>query len=182
MFNSKEYWEERYESGGNSGAGSRGIIAEYKANVINNFIETNNIQTVCELGCGDFLFKLYNVQNFTGYDVSKYIIEENKRKSNHLFTTSMGDLSSYDLTISMDVILHLIEDDVYRKYVKDLFELSNKYVIIYSTNWDEILPAIHNKYRKFMIDVPKNFKLIAFIDNPLKGLETQADFFIFKKL
>lgn len=181
IFNSKEYWESRYKSGGNSGAGSQGVIAQYKAKIINDFVKNNNIQTVCELGCGDWLFSLYDVPEFVGYDVSEFVIERNKKTYKHKFTTSMAELTSYDLTISMDVILHLIEEDVYQQYMKDLFRLSNKYVIVYSTNWDEILGGIHNKFRKFLPDVPQNFQLIEFIENPHKGILTQADFFIFKK-
>jgi hypothetical protein len=94
----------------------------------------------------------------------------------------MNELTSYDLTISMDVILHLIEENIYQQYMKDLFRLSNKYVIIYSTNKDEILGGIHNLFRKFMPKVPQNFELIEFINNPYKGEYTQADFFIFKRL
>lgn len=182
IFNSKEYWENRYKSGGNSGAGSRGIYAQYKAKIINDFVKNNNIQTVCELGCGDYLFELYNVPEFIGYDVSSFIVEQNRKKSNLKFTASMADLTSYDLTISMDVILHLIEEEVYQQYMKDLFRLSNKYVIVYSTNWDEILSGIHNRFRKFTVDVPQEFELIEFIDNPYKGPDSQADFFIFKRL
>ena len=181
-FNSKEYWENRYRSGGNSGAGSRGIIAEYKAKTINEFVKNNNIRTVCELGCGDYLFELYNIPDFIGYDVSNFIVEQNRKKSNLKFTASMADLTSYDLTISMDVILHLIEEDVYQEYMHDLFRLSNKYVIIYSSNWDEILGGEHNMFRKFLPDVPNEFELIEFIDNPHKGNDTLADFFIFKRV
>lgn len=181
-FNSKEYWENRYKSGGNSGAGSQGIIAEYKAQIINEFVEKNNIQTVCELGCGDVQFMLYNIPEFTGYDVSKFIIERNKVNfKQYKFTDSIGELDSYDLTMSLDVILHLIEEDVYQEYMKNLFRLSKKYVLIYSPNRNEILGGIHNKYREFLPDVPHDFNLIEFINNPHKGTLTQADFFIFKK-
>lgn len=180
-FNSKEYWENRYKSGGNSGAGSQGIIAQYKASIINDFVKKNNIQTVCELGCGDWLFSLFDVPEYTGYDVSEFVVERNKKQYKHKFTTSINELTSYDLIISMDVILHLIEEDVYQQYMKDLFRLSNKYVIIYSTNWDEILGGVHNKFRKFISDVPENFELIEFIDNPHKGEHTQADFFMFRR-
>jgi hypothetical protein len=182
-FNSKEYWEQRYKSGGNSGVGSQGIIAEFKANTINNFVKNNNIQTVCELGCGDWLFELFKVPHYVGYDVSTFVIERNRVRygNKYVFTTHMSDLTTYDLTISMDVILHLMEENVYQQYIKDLFRLSDKFVIIYSTNRDEILGGIHNKYRKFLPDVPENFELIEFIDNPHKGPNTQADFFIFQK-
>ena len=35
---SAAYWEERYRRGGNSGAGSYGKLAEFKAEVINDFV------------------------------------------------------------------------------------------------------------------------------------------------
>jgi hypothetical protein len=65
--------------------------------------------------------------------------------------------------------------------MKDLFRLSKKYVIIYSPDRDQIFSGIHNKFRKFTSDVPKEFKLIELINNPYKGEYTQADFYIFKK-
>lgn len=37
-FNSKNYWENRYKSGGNSGAGSYSNLAEFKAEIINEFV------------------------------------------------------------------------------------------------------------------------------------------------
>ena len=41
-----EYWENRYKKSGNSGAGSYGRLAEFKADVINNFIAENKITSV----------------------------------------------------------------------------------------------------------------------------------------
>jgi hypothetical protein len=181
-FNSKEYWENRYKFGDDSGIGSKGIIAQYKAMIINDFIKENNIQTVCELGCGDVQFMLYDVPEFTGYDVSNFVIERNKRLYKHKFTTLINELTSYDLTMSLDVILHLIEDDVYYQYMKDLFRLSKKFVIIYSPDRNEIFSGIHNKFRKFTPDVPENFRLLKMIDNPHKGNETQADFYFYLKI
>jgi len=181
-FNSKNYWEDRYRSGYDSGIGSQGILAQYKASIINEFVKKNNIQTVCELGCGDSQFTLYDVPEFIGYDVSEFIIEQNKQKFNqHKFTKSIDELSSYDLVMSLDVIYHLIEEDVYHRHMNDLFRLSKKYVIIYSPNRDEFFSGEHNRYREFISDVPKNFEMIILIDNPHKGNSTQSDFYIFEK-
>ena len=179
-FNSIEYWENRYKFGGDSGIGSKGILAEYKTQFINNFVEKNDINSVCELGCGDTLFLQYIIPEFTGYDVSEFIINENRKKSKHIFTTNINELTSYELTISMDVILHLMEEDIYKQYIVDLFRLSSRYVIIYSPNRNQIFSEIHNKFREFMPDVPKNFKLIEHVINPHKGDNTQADFYVFE--
>tara|TARA_B100000963_G_C22366286_1_gene553845 strand:+ start:310 stop:516 length:207 start_codon:yes stop_codon:yes gene_type:complete len=37
-FSSNSYWEHRYETDGNSGAGSYNELAEFKASVINEFL------------------------------------------------------------------------------------------------------------------------------------------------
>ena len=42
-FDSAEYWRNRYASGGNSGAGSYGALADFKAASLNSFISNNNI-------------------------------------------------------------------------------------------------------------------------------------------
>ena len=39
---SEEYWQRRYAAGGNSGEGSYGQFADFKAEVINKFVESNN--------------------------------------------------------------------------------------------------------------------------------------------
>ena len=75
-FDSKEYWENRYKYQGNSGAGSYGKLAEFKAEVINEFINENNINNVIEFGCGDGnQLNLFNIKNYLGFDVSDTIIK-----------------------------------------------------------------------------------------------------------
>ena len=39
MLDSKKYWNNRYVKGGNSGAGSYNNLAQFKGDVINNFIK-----------------------------------------------------------------------------------------------------------------------------------------------
>ena len=34
------YWERRYAKGGNSGTGSSGVLATYKAEIVNRFVES----------------------------------------------------------------------------------------------------------------------------------------------
>ncbi len=40
------WWEEWYGTGGTSGPGSYGVLAEFKADVVNRFIAANDVQTV----------------------------------------------------------------------------------------------------------------------------------------
>lgn len=47
-----------------------------------------------------------------------------------------------DLALSLDVIYHLIEDEIFEKYMKDVFRASTKYVIIYSTDFEKSFSKI----------------------------------------
>jgi SAM-dependent methyltransferase len=73
---SKRYWENRYCQGGNSGAGSYGELAEFKAETLNKFVAENNIHSVIEFGCGDGnQLMLANYPYYTCVDVSPKAIE-----------------------------------------------------------------------------------------------------------
>lgn len=194
---SKAYWIERYEKGGNSGAGSFGQLAQFKADFINEFVKAHEIKSVSEFGCGDGnQLKLYDFDDifYTGYDVS----EDALMKCNELFPeenkvfleTTWPFAYDADLTLSIDVIYHLLENDVFDSYMKDLFSSSKKYVIIYSTNNPDIPnTAKHIKHRAFTDWINKNakeFKLIKTKVNkyPYRGdVKTGSScwFFVFEK-
>jgi len=116
---SKQYWIERYKSGGNSGAGSYGKLAEFKAEVLNDFVRGNAIETIIEYGCGDGnQLKLSSYPFYIGFDVSLAAISrcqdifcEDKTKTFKLMDEYRGETAQ--LTLSLDVIYHLIEDDVF---------------------------------------------------------------------
>ena len=79
MFNSKKYWNNRYKNGGNSGPGSYNILAKFKAEIINNFINKNKIESIIDYGVGDGnQLKLIDTtdKNYTGIDVSHFIINK----------------------------------------------------------------------------------------------------------
>ena len=81
MFNSKKYWNNRYQKGGNSGAGSYNRLACFKASIINDFIKKNNIGSIIDYGVGDGnQLKLIDTKNkiYTGIDVSAFIISKCK--------------------------------------------------------------------------------------------------------
>lgn len=90
-----------------------------------------------------------------------------------------------DLALSLDVLYHIVEEKNYLKYLQDLFNLSNKYVIVYSTNF-YLNETQHVLHRKFTDDVKRfpEWALIAEIKNPFPGngeQESMADFFVFEK-
>lgn len=195
-FSSKNYWETRYKTGGNSGSGSYDEIAKFKAEIINDFIFNNRIKSVLDLGCGDGnQIKYFKIDDYVGFDVSKTAIEICKEKYKHdikkkffLFENKkyfeVINQFKPELSLSLDVIYHLVEDDVFEQYIHDLFYGANKFVIIFSTNFDKT-EDIHHRNRKFTDFIDKNiygWKLEKVIINPFKGPLTNADFFVYKKL
>ena len=44
--NSTKYWKDRYMGKGNSGAGSYNKLAQFKADILNDFVVSNNVDKV----------------------------------------------------------------------------------------------------------------------------------------
>lgn len=169
-FNSKEYWENRYRKGGNSGAGSYGLLSEYKADFVNVFIRANKIESLLEYGCGDGNnLSMIECKNVTGIDVSNTAVNMciNKMPEREFYNVSDFDFSRrFDLVTSLDVVYHLVEDDVYNEYMNNLCALSNEWLIIYSPNDDNDNYSKHVKTREFTKhESLKDFELIDIIEN-----------------
>lgn len=199
-FHSGKYWQKRYEEGGNSGAGSYGRLADFKAEIINRFVKENDIRKVIEWGCGDGnQLKLAKYPMYTGYDVSQKSIEMCKilfagDDTKEFFCCADSDFldsSKGDLAISLDVIYHLIEDKIYEQYMRRLFSSSQKYVCIYSSNFEKQL-TVHVKNRKFTDWIDKNekeqWKLLKIIRNRYPYSENSpndtswSDFYFYEKI
>jgi len=200
MFNSKEYWNDRYVKGGNSGSGSYGILAKFKADIINTFNEKNRINSLIDYGVGDGnQLTLINTKDmmYTGIDISENIIskckhtfKDDKTKTFIQVNDIHNDIQA-DVVLSCDVIYHLIEDDVYEQYMETLFKMSNKYVIIYAMN-ENINHCQHVKFRKFSTYIENNlpqWRLIQHIPNKYPHLKigqnndntSSSDFFIYER-
>ncbi len=52
MTGSVDYWERNYATGGTSGEGSYGPLADFKARILNSFVAEHDVRSVIELGCG----------------------------------------------------------------------------------------------------------------------------------
>ena len=196
---SKDFWENRYAKGGNSGPGSYNHLAKFKASVLNNFVKLYNIGSVIEWGSGDCnQLSLANYKTYIGYDVSKTAINICKKKFYndstktfiYLENNYMNDKKA-DLSISLDVIFHLLEDDVYEKYMNNLFNSSNKFIIIYSSNIEgKKRKAVRQRRFTDWIDryMSKNWKLKDFIPNKypwnsnFKRSTSFCDFYIYEKI
>ena len=118
----KRYWDNRYKDNQTSGKGSHDRDSvHFKSEFINTLISDNSYKNIVELGCGDgnqlSYFKGY--KKYTGYDISPNIISKNKTKfdkdETKLFTTDLNNIieNKYDLVLSLDVLYHLVTNDIY---------------------------------------------------------------------
>lgn len=190
---SKKYWEERYAGGGTSGEGSYGKLAEFKSEIVNSFVEDNKINSVIEFGCGDGnQLSLYEFLNYIGLDVSKTALRlcterflDDKNKSFFLYDpeyfTDNHFIFKAELALSLDVIFHLVEENIFELYMRHLFSSADKFVIIYSSDTNT-KHTYHEKHRQFSKWVETNlpeWKLIKKIKNKYPD-ESVADFFIYE--
>jgi SAM-dependent methyltransferase len=194
---SAEYWKQRYAAGGNSGAGSQNALAKFKAEVLNHFVRENHIKTVIEYGCGDgFQLRLADYPSYIGFDISphaialcKNLFSGDQQKAFRLMHQYTGETA--ELTLSLDVIYHLVEDDVFDDYMDRLFGSSTRFVIIYSSNSDHYpgRSAAHMRHRMFSnwIEAKQpQWRLVQCIPNkyPYTGDQATgsvADFYIYER-
>lgn len=197
-FESGDYWEQRYQTRGNSGAGSYNRLAYYKAERLNAFVAEHNIKSVIEFGSGDGAqLKLAHYPSYIGVDVSETAIQltretfaddESKR---FLHSSELSSDIRAELSLSLDVVYHLIEEAVFETYLQQLFDAATRYCIIYSSDTDKLSDAVHVKHRKFTDWVAKNrrdFKLISVEKNRYPwdvgdpDNTSFADFFFFERV
>jgi hypothetical protein len=198
---SAAYWENRYQSGRDSGQGSYGELARFKAATLNTIVRERGITSVIEFGCGDGnQLSLAEYPAYIGLDVAATAIKTCIRKFDSDPTKSFFLYNSAafrdrhrrlsaDAALSLDVILHLVEDAVYDAYMRDLFAAANRFVIIYSSNESRVFTQAHVRHREFTGWVSEHaidWQLAEQVKNPLKSDDTEAgrsraDFFIYER-
>ncbi|MGA9249893.1 MAG: class I SAM-dependent methyltransferase [Candidatus Acidiferrales bacterium] len=196
-FDSSSYWDSRYAKGGNSGDGSYGELAKFKAGILNEFVAENHVASVIEFGCGDgSQLSLAQYPQYVGLDVSPAAL----RRCLHLFRGDVtksfqryGELEPNvlraELVLSLDVIFHLVEDNVYERYMRDVFKAATRFVIIYSDDVEAPRDLLHVRHRKFSDWVDHHrpdWRLIRHIPNNFPWeAETErgsfSDFWIYEK-
>jgi len=202
-FNSAKYWEERYRTGGNSGTGSYNEIAMFKATVINKLLKEYRIEGVTEFGCGDGnQLSLLEMPKYIGLDVSNSIIqfciekfESDKNKNFFLYNTKSfldnHGVFKNDCAMSIDVLFHLVEADIYQKYLHHVFETADRIVIIYAADFELPQRSPHELYRSFTKYINSEFpdwRLDKFIKNDYPSATyddekgSLADFFVYRRI
>jgi SAM-dependent methyltransferase len=159
--NTRDYWNDRYSTGGNSGCGSYGQLSVFKAEILNGFIAAHDVRSMAELGCGDgSQLGLIEAERYTGYDISSKAVEmcteryiNDPSKDFKVYDPSkplQGKAAPVGLAVSLDVIYHILEDATFDSYMRDLFSLSERFVAIYSDNSEsQGTDAQHLRHHRF---------------------------------
>jgi SAM-dependent methyltransferase len=171
-------------------------LAEFKAEILNEFVRTRGIHTVIEFGCGDGAqLQLAEYPEYVGVDVAagsilrcSTLFARDSTKRFYRADVLPKDLGTFDLALSLDVIYHLIEDSVFNVYMRKLFSAARRHVIIYSSNFDALSEGPHVQHRKFTTWIaenardwqPEGFVANRFPLDPQNPDETShADFYFF---
>ncbi|THV33593.1 methyltransferase domain-containing protein [Glycomyces buryatensis] len=182
---SAQYWEQRYARGGGSGEGSRGMLAESKAKVLNRLVAEQRFESVIEFGCGDGdQLALADYPRYLGLDVSPTTLRrtiarftDDPSKSFALYDpecfADRAGLVTADLALSLDVIYHLVEDHVYELHLRHVFAAARRQVVLFTSDADD--PCVagtfapHVRHRPVARDVAERFpewRLRERIENP----------------
>lgn len=197
---SVKYWENRYANGGTSGSGSYGRLALYKAEILNNFVAQHSIKSIVEFGCGDgHQLSLAKYPSYRGLDVSLTALEicrskflGDVSKSFFLYDRNykLDEWAQEELSLSLDVIYHLVENSVYERYMRDLFSSASRFVIIYASDLEGV-QKYHERTRNFSLWIEQNiigWVLDHCIVNPYPydvanpDNTSQSNFYIYRKV
>jgi len=157
--------------------------------VLNYLIREHAIESVVDWGCGDGnQLALLDVPHYLGLDVSSTVIDRlraqyagDSRREFKVLNTATAEVPLAEMALSMDVVYHLTEDDVFERYMDSLFNSATRLVVIYSSNHAGQNGAPHVRDREFASYVAARhpgWQLVCTIPNPYRLL-SRAQFFIY---
>jgi hypothetical protein len=195
------HWRAKYDQGGGPGWGSYGQLAGFKAEIINRFVSEQRIQSVIEFGCGDGnQLELASYPAYIGLDVASVAVARcserfagDNTKSFFLYDPNFfvdnAGIFRAELALSLDVIFHLVEDELFELHMRHLFGAAERFVIVYSSNRDERTaePGIrHRKWTNWVAMNTVDWKLRESIPNryPYVGdarSGSHSDFYFYER-
>jgi hypothetical protein len=173
MIDTAKYWRHRYARGGTSGNGSYGDAADAKAAYVNRFVETHDIESVVDWGCGDGeQLSRMKVANYIGVDVSVDALTKCMRRNpghTYVLWKPGSEISvAGDLALSLDVVFHFPERAQYVEYIDHVFGSAERYVLFHSTdyNTDAGETARHVRHRQFTSDIEHRYRQWKIVERP----------------
>ncbi len=194
-FDYKSYWENNYQTGGTSGSGSYGVLAEFKASVINAYLEEKGITTVMEFGCGDGNQLSYMAyKEYLGLDIAKSAIDlckaqygADEHKSFLWYQPGYLMNKSFitaELVVCLDVLYHIVEDGDFIQTLDDIFSCAGTAVILYTkiaeADNDTNVVTIKDRDIFKYLEKYQEFKVKEIIPQKHPGISS-ADFIILER-
>ncbi|PZT52817.1 class I SAM-dependent methyltransferase [Paenibacillus silvae] len=189
-----DYWERTYRKGETSGRGSYGVLAEFKAEVVNALIQREGIRRVIEFGCGDGnQLKYMDYGEYLGMDVASASVEhcasmysDDPSKSFMVYRPGLwvnrGFLQA-DLTVCLDVLYHITDETDFRQTLHDVLQASTRWVVLYTRLREQEEPGVRTIQDRnlfhYLFDYPE-FKVHEIIRQRYPQ-QSSADFVILKR-
>jgi len=144
------YWDDHYQSGGVSGEGSIGDYREWKWKIITEYCPV--INHVIDVGCGDNSFwQGRECFDYLGIDSSNTIIIKNcESRPEWKFINATAELTqkiSAPVVFCMDMLFHIMDDQVYEKIIRNIAEYTEDYLFVYT--WQNN-PFINPEIKKYV--------------------------------
>jgi hypothetical protein len=191
---SNSYWEQRYAKGGNSGAGSYGRQAQWKAEIVNGWVDQHGVTSVVDLGCGDGnQLGLATYPRYLGLDVSRSAIQlcvrrfgDDPTKSFLAYDpTAIQDRGGWlrgDLALSLEVLFHLVEQEVFEGYLRQLFSSAERFVVICARD-DDLPGRPHERYQPFTPWIARHAPEWELVERrtPPAEVDLVSDLFLFRR-
>lgn len=154
---SSEYWDRRYRSGGDSGAGSRDQAAQVKADYVNALIRWRGVASVADWGCGDCeVLSRLNLDGveYVGVDISAEAIALCLRRRPDVTLirldtrTNAAVRISADLVLSLDVVFHFPDETDLTAYLAHVFASAKRLVLLHATDFHSTGTSPHVQHRR----------------------------------
>lgn len=166
--------------------------------MLNDFVASHSVKSVIEFGCGDGnQLSLAQYPTYLAFDVSTTAVAMCRDRFRSDSTKTFRLMNDYageraDLALSLDVIYHLVENDVFEHYMRTLFGASTRFVIVFSSDAERPTRPkdVHVRHRPFTPWLREHFpewKPARTVPNrhPFQGdneAGSFADFFIYERL
>lgn len=153
----RSFWDERYTSEAwlGSGPGSRGVAAQYKADLLRRIVTANRILSIADIGCGDLCWLdtgdgstgWMDDVDYLGVDISAVIVARNaearpgSRFIVHDIAAAPLDAGA-ELTVCFDVLLHQVDRPVFDAALANLLRSMRDHALVSYINPDAAAPVV----------------------------------------
>lgn len=153
-------------------------VEKWKLKIVEKWIKRNKFKTIADIGCGqgNYLKPLSEKYNVTGVEPSSYLCEGTLKEYGVINSDIMSLDGSWDGIYCMDVLEHIMPDDI-DMTVQKLSTLSDKGLIgiaNHSDRWEGVeLHLIQEGYPYWQELLEKYYKNVKLIDDQIR-------FFVFE--